>query len=50
MHSSMDKPNEEPRPYCQQCKKWFRKWGTETTAHKLRHPSHVLVTKFYRTR
>lgn len=50
MHRSMDGPNEEARPYCSTCKTWFRKWGWSTRKHRKDNPTHVLVTKFVRTR
>jgi hypothetical protein len=47
-HRSMDQGNTEPRPYCQTCDKWFRKWGRSTTKHE--EKGHTVVTRIKKTR
>jgi len=46
-HSSMDKPAEELRPYCQTHKKWFRNWAG-AYIHKTKKC--VLVSRYKKTR
>ena len=50
MHSSMDKPASEMRPFCHQCKLYFRKWGRSTKKHERDNPGHRLYTKSYTNR
>lgn len=50
MHSSMDKPASEARPYCETHDKPFRNWAA-ARAHQLTKPGRCrLVTRIVRTR